>query len=157
MKKLIFKLIIPLTIISFVFFTKWWYALPTDAPDTMFYGFPFIYTCQGWHTSMSLQIFVLEFLTDFSIYFLVWFILVFLINTFLIKLKPNKFSTIFLWLICTIIIVFESMILNNKDNIFRFKRTFEIKVLETGTQLIWKKEKRPDYYNFFSVEKKQIH
>lgn len=106
---------------------------------------------------MSLQVFVLEFLTDFSIYFLVWFILVFLINTFLIKLKPNKFSTIFLWLICTIIIVFESMILNNKDNIFRFKRTFEIKVLETGTQLIWKKEKRPDYYNFFSVEKKQIH
>ncbi len=154
MKNLIFKLIIPLTIISFVFFTKWWYAIPTDAPDTMFYGFPFIYTCQGWHTSMSLQIFVLEFIADFLIYFLVWFILISLINSFLIKLKPNKFLTIFLWIICGFIIVFESLILSNKDNVFRFKRPFEIKVLETGNKFILGKEKRPDYYKYFPKEKK---
>ncbi len=154
MKNLILKLVIPLTIISFVIFTKWWYALPTDAPDTMFYGFPFAYTCQGWHTSMSLQIFILEFLADFIIYFLFWIVLIFLIHKFLIKLKPNKFLTIFLWIICGFIIVFESLILSNKDNVFALKKPFEIKVFETGYKFIWEREKRPDYYKYFPKEKK---
>lgn len=34
MKSLIFKIVIPLTIVSFATFTKWWYASPVDAPDT---------------------------------------------------------------------------------------------------------------------------
>lgn len=154
MKNLTFKLVIPLTIISFLIFTKWWYALPTDAPDTIFYGFPFIYTCQGWHTSMSLQVFILEFLADFTVYFLFWIIFIFLIHKFLIKLKPNKFLTIFLWIICGFIIVFESLILTNKDNVFEIKRPFEIKVFETGYKFIWKREKRPNYYKYFPEEKK---
>lgn len=55
MKQLTLKLIIPLTVISFAIFTKWWYALPADAPDTMFHGFPFPFVCEGWHSSMTLQ------------------------------------------------------------------------------------------------------
>jgi hypothetical protein len=80
-------MVLPLTVISFGTITKWWYALPVDAPDTMFTGFPFAYACPGWHTSMSLQIFVTEFIIDFLTYFLLWFVLIFCIDHFVTKVK----------------------------------------------------------------------
>lgn len=42
MKQLIIKVIIPLTIISFTTFTKWWYVLPIDGTDQLFYVFRFL-------------------------------------------------------------------------------------------------------------------
>jgi hypothetical protein len=66
-RQLTLKLIIPITIISFAFFTKWWYALPVDAPDTMYWGFPFAYIGDGWGSSMTLQIFLIEFISDLLI------------------------------------------------------------------------------------------
>ena len=62
-------LILPLSIISLTIFTKWWYILPVDAPDSMMYGFPIPYSCNGWHTSLSYQIFIFEFIVDLLIHF----------------------------------------------------------------------------------------
>ncbi|MEM6768710.1 MAG: hypothetical protein AAF655_27470, partial [Bacteroidota bacterium] len=60
MKQLIWRLVIPLTIISFFLVTKWWFVAVEDAPDSWMYGFPFPYLCEGWHTSLSLQVFLKE-------------------------------------------------------------------------------------------------
>lgn len=149
MKNWIFKLVLPLTVISFGTFTKWWYAIPVDAPDTMFTGFPLAYNCSGWHTSLSLQIFVTEFIVDILIYFLFWFILIFCINRFLVQIKTYKWVTIVLWSSSAIFITFGTLVTANNDNVFYIKRTFEMKVLETGYEFIWQHTERPDYYKYF--------
>jgi hypothetical protein len=146
MKSLIFKIGIPLTIISFATLTKWWYALPVDAPDTMFTGFPFPFVCDGWHTSLSLQIFVTEFVADLMTYFLIWFIILFCINRFVAKLKVHKAVTISLWVVSGLIIAFATLLASNKDNLIFMKRPFGMEIMETGFQFGWQHIERPDYY-----------
>src|ERR1044071_5539679 len=92
MKSLTLKLILPLTLISFASFTKWWYVLVVDGPDEVLTGFPLPYVCAGWHTSASLQIFLLEFFIHLLCYFIFWFVLVFIFHRFI---KPISINTIF--------------------------------------------------------------
>ncbi len=153
MKNWVLKLVLPLTVISFGTFTKWWYALPVDAPDTMFTGFPLAYTCPGWHTSLSLQIFVTEFIIDILFYFLFWFIIVFFISRFLTKLKTNIWVTIILWSISGLFIAFGTLLTANNDNIFYIKRPYEMEVLQTGYEFIWQQTERPDYNKYFPKDK----
>jgi len=143
MKPLTFKLILPLTIISFVTLTKWWYASPVDAPDTMFTGFPFPYVCAGWHTSLSLQIFIMEFLADLLIYFLFWFAFVYYLNRYVIKIKTYKLVTIGLWTLSGLIIAFMTLLAANPDNLYYVKRPFQIELLETGIDFGWNPVERP--------------
>lgn len=148
MKSLTFKIVIPLTILSFATLTKWWYALPVDAPDTIFTGFPFAFVCNGWHTSLSLQIFILEFLVDLLIYFLFWFILIFCLNRFVAKLHVYRAITIGLWTLSGLVIAFATLLAANKDNLFYVKRPFNMKVIETGFQYGWQHKQRLDYSEF---------
>lgn len=155
MKQLTFKLILPLTVISFATITKWWYALPVDAPDTLYSGFPFPFVGDGWHTSMSLQIFVLELFADFLIYFLIWFVLVFCINQYLTKIKTYKIATIGLWTISGIIILGASFIASFPEHIFRFKRTYDMEIMESGYKFVWQNTERPDYYKYHPEKKNE--
>jgi len=155
MKSLTFKIIIPLTIISFATLTKWWYALPVDSPDTMFTGFPFPFVCEGWHTSMSLQIFVTEFIADLLTYFLSWFILAFYINRFVVKLKIYKAVTIVLWTLSGLIIAFATLLAANKNNLFYIKRPFKMEIMETGMQFGWQHIERPEFYKYHPEARRQ--
>ncbi len=155
MKQLTIKLIIPLTIISFAIITKWWYALPVDAPDTMFSGFPFPFVCQGWHTSLSLQIFMTELIIDLLTYFTFWFILVFCSNRFLTKINSHKIVTIVLWTLTGIVISFSGLSLINPDNLFFLKRPFAIEIMDTGYTFIWQDTIHPDYYKYHPKDKKE--
>ena len=148
MKSLTFKIIIPLTIISFATLTKWWYTLPDDAPDTMFTGFPFPFVCNGWHTSLSLQIFIAEFIVDFLTYFILWFVLFYCFNRYITKLKTYKTVTISLWTLSGLIMAFATLIITNKDNLFYVKRPFKMEVMETGFQFGWQNIERPDFYKY---------
>lgn len=153
MKQLTIKLIIPLTVISFSTITKWWYALPVDAPDTMFSGFPFPFVCDGSHTSLSLQIFVTELTIDFLTYFLFWFVVVFCINRFLTKINPHKILTIVLWTLTGLVISGAGLIASNSDNLFFVKRSFDIDIMETGYKFVWQQTERPDYYKYHPEDK----
>jgi hypothetical protein len=148
MRQLTLKVIIPATIISFAVFTKWWYALPADAPDTMYWGFPFVYIGEGWGSSMTLQIFLFEFIADLLVYFLFWFSIIWLIDYLIVKINPYKALTIFLWSLSTIIIAFNTLIWSNKDNTFYTKREYKFDVLTTGYQFEWDNVQRPDYYKY---------
>ena len=153
MKQLTLKLIIPLTVISFATFKKWWYVLPVDAPDTMFSGFPLPFVCEGWHTSLSLQIFLTEFIVDLLTYFLFWLTLIFCVDCFLTKINPHKILTTILWTLTGLIIIGGSLIASNRDNIFYVKRPFEIETMETGYKFIWQHTERPDYYKYHPKDK----
>lgn len=141
MKQLTFKLILPLSVILFATLTKWWYALPVDAPGTFLTGFPFPFVCNGWHTSMSLQIFVTEFFVDFFTYFLIWFLILFCIHRFWRNINPTKWVTIALWVIAGPIIIGASFNAANPDNLVYLKRPFDMEVKKTGYTFVW--EKRP--------------
>lgn len=79
MKKLILIISLPLTVITFAAFTKWWYVLPFDAKQTFYWGFPFAYVGESWQNSGALQFFILEALIDFMLYFLVCYGMVWII------------------------------------------------------------------------------
>lgn len=155
MKSLILKAVMPLTVISFATITKWWYALPIDAPDTLFTGFPLAYTCPGWHTSLSLQLFITEFIVDILSYFLFWLVLLLFIDHFLIKIRPYKWLTIGLWFLSVFITVFGIISATNKENLFYIKRPFDMQILETGYTFTWQKTKHPDYYEYFKKDKEK--
>ncbi len=148
MKQLIWRVVCPLTVITFFIFTKWWYALPVDARDTLFWGFPFPYAGEGWHTSMSLQFFLLEFFTDVLVYFLFWLITVFCLNKFVIQLKPPKTLTRLLWLLTVFMMMINAIILYSANCIFHIKRPYEIEIMDTGYKFIWQTTQRPDYYKY---------
>jgi hypothetical protein len=155
MKQLTFKLILPLTVISFATITKWWYALPVDAPDTLYSGFPFPFVGDGWHTSMSLQIFVLELFANFFIYFLFWFLVVFCVNKYLTRIRTYKIVTIALWTISGLIILGASYIASFPEHIFHFKRPYDMEIMDTGYKFIWQHTERPDYYKYHPEDKKE--
>jgi hypothetical protein len=148
MKRLTFELTLPLTIISFATITKWWYTLPDDAPDTLFSGFPFPFIGDGWHTSMSYQIFVFEMIVDFIIYFLFWFMLVFFVSRYLTKIRIHKIVSFGLWTISGVIILGASYIANFPEHIFYFKRTYDMEIMETGYKFFWQPTERLEYYKY---------
>ena len=145
----------PLTVISFTLFTKWWYVLPVDAPDTMMAGFPMPYVCDGWHTSLSLQIFVVELFVDLAAYFLLWFGLIYVINTFVIQIRLHFIVVITLLFVTGLFIVCLAFIASNRDNLFYLKRPFDIEVLETGYKYIWDGNTRPENFDFEKYEREK--
>jgi len=144
MKTLTWQLIIPLTIISFVFVTKWWYALPADAPDTMYTGFPLIYSGAAWHTSMAYQIFVAEFLIDILTYFLTWFIVIYCINRFWFTIKLPRLVTTIVWSFSVLIMGLYTLTASFSDNVYYFKKSYPMIIKETGYHFFWQHTQRPD-------------
>ena len=153
MKRLTWKLIIPLTIISFSLFTKWWYTLPENAPDTIFIGFPLPFLCNGWHTSMSLQIFILELVVDLLTYFIFWFILIFLINEYLKQINVPNFLTVSFLSIAILISAYSIWAASFKENLFYYKREFNIEVMKTGYKFTWQNLERPNFYKYHPQDK----
>jgi len=147
MNQLTWRLVLPLTVISFATFTKWWYVLPVDAPDTMMAGFPLPFVSDGWHTSMSLQIFLAEFIIDFLIYFLFWFLLIFFIDHYLARVKIHRLLTWTLWTLSTLIFTIAILIASMPDQIIRVKRDWDMQVIETGYKLIWKHQEGQNLKN----------
>ncbi|WP_127122329.1 hypothetical protein [Chryseotalea sanaruensis] len=148
MKQLLWKLILPLTIISFTIFSKWWYVHIIDGSDEILTGFPLPYMCRGWHTSLSLQIFVLGLIIDLLTYFAFWFMLTFIIHQFIVKIKLNKTLTIFLLIISGFLSVVMILIGSNSDNIYTLHMDFESEIHETGYKFIWEKEPQHDYSKY---------
>jgi len=153
LKQLTWRLIFPLAIILFGTITKCWYVLPVDAPDTMMIGFPLAFVSNGWHTSMSLQIFVLEFLVDFIVYFSICFLVVFLVDRYLRKIKIPKLLTGFLWIFSTIIFALAIWIASFSEQIFKARRDWDMKIMTTGFKLTWIPQDRPDFLKYDPTQK----
>ena len=145
MKQLTWKLVLPLTVISFEIFTKWRYVLVEDGPATIMLGFPLAFVCDGWHTSLSLQIFITEFIIDLLTYLVFWFLLIFGIDRFLIKISVHKILTISLLVLTGLIITATIMIASMPNHVYQARRDFDVKVMVTGYKFIWQQQDRPDF------------
>lgn len=143
MKRLVIPLIIPLTIISLFVFTKWWYVLPVDVPDTMMMGFPLPYVSDGWHTSMSLQIFIAEFVADLLTHITFWFLIIFCIHKYVLVINISKILIIILWAITITVSSLVIFVAVMPDQVFKFRRDWEMQVIDTGYKFIWQNRERP--------------
>ncbi len=152
-RQLLLRFILPIAIISFGTFTKWWYVLPVDAPDTMMVGFPFAFAADGWATSLYLQIFILELVTDFLIYFLFWFVIIIFINRLIIQIKIPNILTGILWILAAILFSCAILIASNPDQEFKIKRDWDMQILVTGYKLTWTYQDRPDFRKFHPGKK----
>jgi hypothetical protein len=143
MKQLILKLALPLTVISFFVFTKSICAKVVDAPNSVLQGFPLPYTCPGWGSSMTWQFFVLEFVIDFGIYFLFISIIFYLMDRYILRLKPYKTISITLYAIAGLILCFQILIYS-RDTTFYLHRWFSIEVIESTYNFFW--HRSPDCF-----------
>jgi len=148
MKKTLFTILLPIIITSMLIFTKWWYVLPVDGPDVLFWGFPFAFIGEGFHTSMSFQIFLLNWLADVLCYTIFWLI-VFLIFK---KLRPtfsvSRWMYRAFWTISIVLVLFSGFIIGISDPIFKFKKNYDWQIMTSGYKFIWQSTPRPDINKF---------
>lgn len=155
MKQLTWKLILPMTIISFFTITKWWYVDIVGEFDEILIGFPLPYVCKGWHTSLSLQIFISELLINLLAYFVFWSILIFIINRFVKKIRLHKTMTVILLSVSGFLLTAMVIAASNPDNMYTLKRDFDIEIMETGYKFIWGNQTHPDYDKYHPEMKKE--
>jgi len=136
MKKVISVFVLPLTLISFIGITKWWYIRVEDGPEVIAKGFPLIYSCPGFHTSLSTQFFVCEFILDLVCYFLAWLVVLFAFRKSAGRLTERRIVPIVLWLLTLLVYVWPLLTLLNPDNVFYLNRDFKVETRDYGIDLI---------------------
>ena len=142
------RTVLPLTILSMFIITKWWYALPVDGPDKLYWGFPLAFMGEGFHTSMSLQFFVLEFLADFVVYFTVVLLLVVTFTKWFHNFQFSKIVTKTVWVLTIILLIGFGFIVTTSNPIFKIKRNYDWRVITTGHVFIFQATPRPDITHF---------
>lgn len=140
--ELVFKVVLPLTIILFGTITEWRYVYVEDGPDDFLYGFPLSFICSGWHTSLSLQIFLSELLFDFLVYFITCLAVVTLIDRLIKQIVVKKYFKYGLYGLATLTLLLYGLVFSNPDNIFKMKRDFNYKEIRKGYKFVWQQEKR---------------
>ena len=136
-RSLLLKRVVPLTIFSIALLTKWWHAIPLDGPDKFYWGFPLAFVGEGFHTSMSLQLFFLEFIFDVVFYFLSWLLFYFLMKRFGLQRALKNWITRTVWTLSILVILFSGLIVINSSPVFKWKRPYDWQVKSTGYIFIW--------------------
>lgn len=142
MKTLTLKLVLPLTIILFFGINKWWYVDVIDGTDEIMYGFPLIYTCDAFHTSLASQYFILEYIFDLLVYFLIiWTIVYALYKWF--NLKSISKLVFYTLLAISIPIVFTQLLIFVVfDNTFDWIRGFDVDYRASGFNFFFEYKER---------------
>ena len=131
MKKIIFRLTLPLTLISFGIITKWSYGIAIEAKDVFFYGFPMIYKCEGFHTSLSTQYFLIEMTINLLTYFAFCLIITLTLNR-IWKINISKRISKIFWIVYAVLFLGFAYLSNDLDDRYSIKRDFEIKIFDSG-------------------------
>lgn len=137
MKQLTIRWILSLTIISMFLITKWWFALPVDGPNKLYWGFPFAFLGEGFHTSMSFQFFTLEFVVDFLFYFVAWGFLFYLSTKITQAITLSKQILRIVWSLALLLVIGFVILLSTSNPIFHLKRDYDWKLLQTGYKFLW--------------------
>ena len=141
MRRLITRLLLPLSLISFACVTKWWYALVHDGPDVVLYGFPLAYKCARFSDPLADQYFLIELFADLAFYFLILFLLIYSIWRNKKFRVPNTLSVI-LWVIALTVLLRVVPDPSPQNRAFS-TRPFEMEVWESGIMFIWQDAPRP--------------
>lgn len=131
MRKLIYRLTLPLTLISFGIITKWSFGIVVDGTDEFFYGFPLIYKCDGFHTSLSTQYFLTEMAINLLTYFSFWLLITWTINRFW-KINISKLIYKIFWIGFGVLFLGFVYLSNDLDDRYLMIRNFEVKIIDSG-------------------------
>ncbi|MBL7765216.1 MAG: hypothetical protein JNJ58_03930 [Chitinophagaceae bacterium] len=145
-----YSIIFPFTILSMFFVTKWWFALPVDGPDKLYWGFPFAFMGEGFHTSMSFQFFMVEFLADFVIYLLVWTMLFLILFKRIPNFKLHPKLSKLIWSLSLVFLMGFGGYVSISNPVFHAKRNYNWKVLKTGYIFLWQTTPRPDILQYLT-------
>ena len=88
---------------------------------------------------------MLEFIADFTFYFICWVIILYLINKFIFQIKPSKWIYMIPYVIALLFLIPAILIASMPENVFYIKRDFDIELLDSGVDVIWHKKQKPDY------------
>ncbi len=144
-RQLTLRLVLPLTVISFAMISKWWYVSVVDGTDEILTGFPLPYMCRGFHTSLSLQFFVLELALDLLTYFFLWWVVVHGIDRSIARIRVPKAVSTPLITMAAIILIGQLWVMALPENMFHVKRPWGMEVMETGIRLLEDPDPRPEY------------
>ena len=132
-----------MSVISMITFTKWWYVGVVDAPNSMMWGFPLIWVSQGWHTSMSYQVFIAEMLANLIVHLGFWLAVTWFVDRFSVKIIVPKVAMSLLWLLAITCLFLMLWLGSLSDTIYHLQRGFDIEVLDTGYRFFWEDSNRP--------------
>jgi hypothetical protein len=135
--------------------TKWWFALPIDGPDKRYWGFPFPFLGEGFHSSMSIQFFMLEFVVDFIIYFLGWVCLFYLISKKFSITNLSKLLFMTVWSLALLLAIGFIILVSASNPVFHLKRKYDWKIMKTGYVYIWQTTPRPNILKYHPSLKKE--
>ena len=144
MKKLLLSFTLPLTILTFGVLTQWSYGIVIDGTDEFLFGFPFIYKCRGFHTSLSTQYFLLEMVLNFFSYLLFWFVMGSILKRKYTIRIPRKITFVF-WVgfgLYLIGFIYSSWSLNDR---YLVKRDFDVVILDKGLSVFGHHPDREKY------------
>ena len=147
-RRLILNLVLPLTVIIFILFSKWWIVDVVDGTDGIMFGFPFIYKAPAFYTSCAYEYFSLELIADLSIYFALILVIVYLTNKFLITIKIRRIVSIILFLVMAFLISIELFIASMPENKFSLKRDYDIEIKRTGFEYPFNENDRKEFDNY---------
>ena len=138
------KFVFPIAITSMFMFTKWWFVIPVDGPDKIFWGFPLACIGEGFHTSMSFQIFMFELFANFFIYLLCWTILKIVLQWSFPQLYIHPIITKFIWATALFFLISFGMVVSTSNPIFNTTRRYDWKVITSGYIFVWQTTPKPD-------------
>lgn len=141
MRRHVFTFTLPLAILLFALVTQWSFGVVTDWKHEIFYGFPFIYKCNGWHTSLSTQYFVLEMTLNFLCYVLFSFLITVLVNKKW-SIRIPKAITITFWSVFGVFFAAFVYFSNELDDIYHLKRDFDVEIYDRGFSVM---ESHPEW------------
>lgn len=137
------RLVLPVTLLAFSLFTMRWHVFVEDIGDEVMYGFPFIYKWRGWHTSVSTQYFVMEFIGNLFIYFTICFAVIYIIRRWM-KFRIARTVSLLLWVTATLAITVNEFWLMMPETLYHTKRKFEVKVHDTGFHFNWRSDEKTE-------------
>ena len=136
--------LIPLTLIAMTTLSKWWYVLPVDAPDTMMLGWPLPFACDGWHTSLSHQVFFAELALDAACYLGLIALLMYALQRWL-RARVRKGLLVGLWVVAALAMVVPILQVVLPDNVYYLHRDWELQVIDSGPELLYAPHARPEF------------
>ena len=129
-------------------FTKWWYVLPVDGPDVLFWGFPFAFIGEGFHTSMSFQLFLVDLFIDILCYTIFWLIVFLIIKKKWPTFTISKWMYRIVWALAIVLVLSSCFIVSISNPIFKSKRNYDWQIMTSGYKFIWQSTPRPDINKF---------
>ena len=152
MKKLIFRIVFPLTFFSYMLIEKWWYVYIIEGPDKTVYGFPLINCSQSLASSMELYYYVLETIFNVFAFALFWFVVIFIIQKYIFRISvSNVLAKISTGLLVLYLLAF-AWFSSEFNSRFFLKRDFDIKAIDKGYNFIWS----PHYIDYDKYDLKNV-